>query len=40
MTHPNFRLERPDIRDRLINALLMIAVMLLMIDGWLEFVWH
>jgi hypothetical protein len=38
MNQPNFRLERPDIRDRLITALLMIAFVLLMIDGWLEFV--
>ncbi len=37
MTHPDFRLERPDIRDRLITALLMIAFVLLMFEGWLEF---
>lgn len=40
MTRLNFRLERPDIRDRMITALLMIAFVLLMIEGWLEFVWR
>ena len=38
MTHPNFRIERPDIRDRVITALITIAIVLLMIAGWVEVV--
>jgi hypothetical protein len=38
MMQPHFKLERPDIRDRFVTALLMGAFVLLMIAGWIELV--
>ena len=36
--HPNFRLEHPDIRDRVITVVITIAMVLLMLDGWLRII--
>jgi hypothetical protein len=35
---PDFSIERQDIRDRFVEVLLTIVMVLLAVDGWLEYI--